>query len=95
MSNRPNKVPHFEWRGQKIVPGTRIKIRSRHGSTGNGTVTAVLYWSNSPDTICAEMDPDTEYAPDSAIQAGWGRDQERIADIGLFGGEIKEILQKN
>uniref|UniRef100_A0AB39CEL7 ASCH domain-containing protein n=1 Tax=Pseudomonas phage HRDY3 TaxID=3236930 RepID=A0AB39CEL7_9VIRU len=95
MSKKPNSVPYFEWRDQKIEPGTRIRIRSRHGSEGKGTVTDILVWVNAPDTICAEMDPDTEYVPDSAIQAGWGRDQERIADIGLFGGEIQEILKKN
>jgi hypothetical protein len=92
MNNRPNKLPSFDWCDQTIVPGTRIRIKSRDGSTGQGTVTCILYWANCPPTICAEMDPDTEYGPQ---RAGWPHDSQRIPDIGLWGGEIEEILKKN
>lgn len=92
MSKKPNSVPHFEWQGQKIVPGTRIRVKSRDGTTGNGTVTDILVWINCPDTICAEMDDDTVYGPQ---RPNWPHDKERIPDVGLWGGEIQEILKKN
>ena len=95
MVKNNDTVPHFDWQGQKIVAGTRVRVESRHGTKGNGTVTRVLQWANVPDTICVEMDADTEYAPESETQRGWPTDQKRIAELGLFGGEIEEILKKN
>lgn len=88
-----NAVPSFDWVGTRIVPGTRVRIVSRHGSTGNGTVTEILRWGNCPDTICLEMDDDTVYS--ERVQAGWGPDHQRIANLGVFGGEIKEVLAKH
>lgn len=89
---RPNAVPYFEWRSIKLKPGTRVRIRSRHGSTGTGTVTEILTWHNAPDTICLNMDADTIYAPMEQHQPNWEHDSKRIAELGVFGGEIKEVM---
>lgn len=91
MTQRTNKVPAFYWGDDTIVPGTRILVRTQRGTFGTGTVTAILRWVNTPDTICAEMDPDTQYA--TSVRPGWEPDQKRIPDIGLFGGEIAEVLK--
>lgn len=93
MTQRKNKIPAFYWQDITIVPGTRVNVLTRHGTTGNGTVTAILGWDNVPPTICIEMDADTQYA--KTAQAGWMLDEQRIPDIGLFGGEIEEVLKKN
>lgn len=91
---KPNAIPQFYWGDDAvIVQGTRVRIVSRHGSTGNGTVTEILYWDKCPPTICLEMDDGTIYS--ERVQAGWGPDEQRIRDIGVFGGEIKEILTKH
>lgn len=88
-----NAIPYFITHDdRKVKKGTRVRIKSRHGSTGTGTVTEVLRWVNAPDTVCLEMDADTVYAPMDQHQIGWAHDSERIRDVGVFGGEIKEVL---
>lgn len=88
-----NAIPYFiTHEGRKIQKGTRVRIKSRHGSTGTGTVTEVLCWVNAPDTICVEMDADAVYAPMEKHQPRWNHDSERIRSTGVFGGEIVEVL---
>lgn len=90
----PNSVSEFtNARGDVIRPGTKVRVRSRHGSTGTGTVVDVLVWLNAPDTMVLQMDPDTVYS--SRIDPGWISDEERFKTTGVFGGEIKEIITLN
>lgn len=91
MASR-NAIPVFYWSENdiEIKTGTRVRVVSREGTKGTGTVKEILYWSNCPATITVEMDDDTEYS--NRRRPGWPLDMERIPTTGLYGGEIREIL---
>lgn len=73
-----------------IVRGTRVRIDSRHDTVGTGTVVAILRWTNVPDTIVLQMDDGTVFS--EIVNGPFPRDAERIPEMGVFGGEIEEIL---
>lgn len=81
-------------RGTVIRTGDRIKVRSRRGTTGMGTVTGIRENFGIPDTIMVAMDLDTVWQnegghPDEVL------DQVRLPQFGLFGGEIEEVFPKH
>lgn len=86
----PNAVFMFNHVLGYIVRGTRVRIDSRHDTVGSGTVVAIRRWCNVPDTIVLQMDDGTVFS--EIVNGLFPRDADRIPDMGVFGGEIEEIL---
>lgn len=89
-----NSIPEIQFEsGTFIKPGFRVRVNSRHGTTGTGTVKDIRVWQNCPPTIVLEMDADTNWSQRS--QAGWPLDDVRFPTLGVFGGEIADVLTLN
>lgn len=71
-----------------------VEIVTRHNTRGRGTVTGFRdNHGRCPDTIVLEMDSDTVYSDENRLP-GWAHDRERIPSLGVFGGEVRRIIQK-
>lgn len=89
-----NSIPEVEFEsGRTLKPGMRVRVNSRHGTTGTGTIKDLRVWTNCPPTVVLEMDADTQWSQKS--QAGWPLDIVRFPSLGVFGGEIAEVLVLN
>lgn len=94
VKKQPNSVPEYENNARTVFkPGSKVRVKSRHGTTGTGTIVDILKWGNVPCTMVLLMDPDTVYALE--VEPGWPSDEERFPTTGVFGGEIDELITLN
>lgn len=88
------QVPFVEFENGRILkPGQRVRINSRHGTVGTGTIVTLHVGDHPPPPMAIlKMDEGTVYSTDT--QEGWPDDETRIREYGVFGGEIEEILSE-
>lgn len=78
--------------GRVIKKGDRVKVKTRHGTTGTGTVLGIRdNQCRCPDTIVVQMDADTIWKDENRMKP-WPDDELRSSTFGLFGGEIESVI---
>lgn len=93
--NRIDLLDSFESADRRFIKkGDRVKVKTRHGSTGTGTVLGIRDNNGRcPDTIVVDMDPDTVWKDEGRTKP-WPDDDLRSNTFGFFGGEIESVIGK-